>query len=81
MVSLLKPEKPHKFDGDGRKLNNWLFAIESYCLAMNVHNAVDVASFAVTLLEKRALTWWRTCLATGLAQIGTTGWFELKAGL
>ena len=64
-MSLLKPEKPQKFDGDGRKLNNWLFAVESYCLAMNVRGLVDVASFAVTLLEKRALTWWRTCLATG----------------
>ncbi len=48
---------------------------------MNVRDGAQVVVFAATLLEKRALTWWRTCLASGIAVLGVTNWAEFAAGL
>ncbi len=61
--SALKPAKPAKYNGSVRDLPNWLFAMEAFFDAACVYDH-EKTRFAITLLEGRALSWWRSVVST-----------------
>ena len=67
MLELMKKSIPSKLDGTPSKLNTWKFAVAQFLDFCNMYNPNERAKFAVTLLEGRALTWWR-------------GWSQTTAG-
>ena len=50
------------FGGNLDKLEAWLFAVEQYCLMVDVTSELDKVKLGVSRLEKDALTWWRSYL-------------------
>ena len=48
---------------------------------MNMTTDNAMVNFASTLLEKRALTWWHTCLASGAAVVGVITWEQMCNGM
>ena len=50
------------FGGNPDKLEAWLFAVEQYCLMVDVTSELDKVKLGVSRLEKDALTWWRSYL-------------------
>ncbi len=63
--SALKPSKPSKYASSVRDLPNWLFAIDAFFDAAGVSDPVEKTKFAITLLEGRALAWWRSTSVGG----------------
>jgi Retrotransposon gag protein/Zinc knuckle len=57
-VSQAKPSKPDPFRG-GFKIASWLFTLEEYFVAANLHNESSRVTYAATLLRDSAADWWR----------------------
>ncbi len=47
-----------------RDLPNWLFAMNAFFDAAGVCDGHEKTRFAITLLEGRALSWWRSVVST-----------------
>ena len=57
----LKPAKPETFDASkaGNRADNWLFQLNEYFNACNVHNDLERVAYAGAMLRGAAATWWR----------------------
>ena len=77
-----KPPKPDIFRGatrDGATVDMWLFQLETYFAAINLHDHQRRVSFAAALLRDAALVWWQLQQAQHGAVMWT--WDMFKAGL
>ena len=72
--SNIKLEKPEKFDGDAQKLANWTFNIQKFCKVAGAMQPTKIVKMAVTLLMRKALTWWRSVANENLARLGICTW-------
>lgn len=74
-----KPLRPDTFNGNtaSANLDLWLFQVEEYLEASNIHGNADRISETVTFLRGAALTWWRSIKQGDPAHRPTT-WDEFK---
>ena len=80
-ASRLKLERPEKFDGTPAKLSNWLFNVHQFCTVSGVTTSEEIVKVAVTLLEGKALTWWRAVSIECWAALGLCSWREFSQHL
>ena len=76
MAAQLKLDKPEKYEGDARELQNWLFNLLQYCTVCGVIDDREQVKVAVTFLAGRALTWWRAVSIEPWATLGNCTWLD-----
>ena len=55
--------------------------MDGYFCALQLTNSYEKVDFAATMLEDKALTWWRSALARKTLVLGNVGWDEFKMKL
>ena len=76
MAAQLKLDKPEKYEGDARELQNWLFNLSQYCTACRVIDDREQVKVAVTFLAGQALMWWRAVSIEPWATLGSCTWLD-----
>ena len=79
-ASKVKLSPPTSFDGNPKNLSNFLFSVRTYAGVLGISMETEQVKLAVTLLEGRALTWWRSVASEAWATLGVCDWasFEQK---
>ena len=81
LSKLVTKKPPSKFDGHPAKLANWLFEVKQFLELAGFTSENAKAKYVVSLLEGKALTWWRSFSQTASGDLTTLDFVDLETNL